>query len=118
MKMFPERREKPRSARRAGVALNRSALTRWQQPGEREEVGGKSSRENVESDGAAGRRVELVGRVVLSGVVDVSSPVTSTELYGVMGQPRHFFEWRSERTMIMVPSSSVSRVGYQRRVVM
>jgi hypothetical protein len=50
------------------------------EPSEGEKVGGKSLREDVETDGPALARVELVGGVVLSGVVDVSSPVASSDL--------------------------------------
>lgn len=58
----------------------RRKLTRREKPCQREQVGGEGSGENVETDGSSSRRVEFVSWVVLTSVVDVSSPITSTDL--------------------------------------
>lgn len=121
MKMFPSEGENEvSSVHLLGCECLRGELTRRQEPSEGEKIGGKSSGEDVESDGATRRWVELVRRVVLAGIVDISSPITSSDLQSTMGQLRRLSSTKRnfERTMIIVPSSSVSRVGYQRRVVM
>jgi hypothetical protein len=98
--------------KRSGPVGLDEELSRGKEPGQREQVGGEGSREQVEVDGAfASRWEELIGGVILTRVIDVATVSATSDLTEsgeYVSICRRYWLQGLRLTMIMEPSSNVS----------
>ena len=94
------------------VCLDKQVST-WEQPGQGEQVGREGGSEDIQPDRVAFRGEEFICRVVLDERSD-KPKLLSIQLTcpALLTNPPHWLP----PMMIRLPSSSVSKVGYHRRV--